>query len=185
MINGNLQTYDDSYIELKDYAKNMYLLKLSVEERYAIKEYTTYSHANINSCLRKNLKSDDKITIKLLDSAIKKFDFNKGITVYRDLSFYDKGEQKKFIKQIDKGYIFDKGFISTSLVKGAFNGDIFDFRLQIDVPAQYDGAYIKYLSYHRSEEEYLIGRNTKIEILDCERRQVDDKIKFYILTKIK
>lgn len=146
--------------------------EISLAQIQALHGYTARTSGAINKFLRTNGAGFDYVSkqylrrqIALISSALADFKLERNILVYRV-------EDKEF----NAGDIGDtfvlKGFTSTSVNRRhlAINyGDCVQY--QIEVPAgKGRGAYIRGVSGYKAEYEFLLQRNTKVQII----RQLDD-----------
>lgn len=172
---------DISDIKIKrdflNYSKLVYPRNLNENEINIIKNYTTDLYTNLNEELRNNDKITHRREISILDSAIRKFHFNGSLITYRDLLFFDSAVES-FLKKIERGYMVDKAYSSTSLEPNSFLED-YTVRMQIEVPDINVGALISFISRRRHENEFILKRNTKFEILDIKEDYDFNKKKIY------
>lgn len=150
-----------------DWKKN-----LTPEQLSAVRYYTGSAYEDINDALRisglSNAPHDMQETIARITSALDKFNLKKSLTVYRGASGAIFGGNKT-VAEINAmaragARLTDKGFMSTSASEGAnFGGD---YRFVITVPAGTGrGAYVAPVSHYRSENEFLLQRNSTFKIV--------------------
>ena len=145
---------------------------LTKEEEEAIMHYSTMGYTSLNTKLR--LGELPKGT-EILDRALRKYHYDPSL--YGNLVVYRKiyligNTRTKFIGDIkEKGYYIDKGYQSTSIDP---NGCTFQYNIELilEIENPYAGAYIETIAFRRVEKEYLIGRNTKVDIDSIE--EVDE-----------
>lgn len=165
------------------YAKFVYPKKLtSLEKRY-IQDYTENYYKYINQDLRDGHVTIYEDRIKNIDNALLKYDNKETLLVYRELNIYG-DDLKAYINKLSKGTILEKGYLSTSYK----NTQVFDRRnikMNIIIPPSFIGANIKYISKAKHENEYLIGRDTLLEIINIEVVQdiICDKV--YVKARVK
>lgn len=158
---------------------------LSSDEKLCVSGYCAADYDTVNSFLRKNNgfeyidKDFAEDMISNLDSAIEKFELRESVKTYRGanldsiLKLYPDAE--KFSDLIGNIY-HDKGYMSSSPLKSVAekfatengqDGVLFE----IDVPNGSGlGAYVNQLAgqFQDDEYEFLIRRNTSLEIYDVD-----------------
>lgn len=145
---------------------------LTPEQLQAVRYYTSNAYEDINDALRKiglsNSSARMQETISRITSALDKFQLKKALTVYRGASGAIFGGEKTVaeINALAKAgaRLTDKGFMSTSASEGAqFSGR---YRFVITIPAGTGrGAYVSPVSHYRSENEFLLQRNSTFKIV--------------------
>lgn len=137
--------------------------KLSANEKSAISSYSGDNFLKLNSDLRKG--KDEDPDVARIDSAISKGSLDGG-TLYRGMSRED---AKKLFPggDIKKGMVVsDPAFLSTSKEKkiaGMFS--IGGVMLQIETNKGDKGLDVNGLSSNKHEDETLLPRNAKMEVL--------------------
>ena len=147
---------------------------LTMAERSNINDYTGSAYVRLNDYLRGTNKfyqsQDDIAWFKDMDkniaSGIAKFNTKENLTVYRgkgmsSIPAWARSDPRKLIGTIYR----DAGYMSTSpTLNGAFSGVV---HFEIRVPAgRGRGAYVKNISQHSSEYEYLIHSNSSSIVRD-------------------
>lgn len=168
-------------MSINDYSEKVYLDSLTESEKTALINYTSHESGTINHILRKqkNLLDLYENNIKLIDSALKKFEYKANLIVYRDLILCS-SSLYELLKELEKPIVQEKGYYSCSMIGGSYSNS-FNVRMNIVIPNTISpGAYIKYMSDRQKEEEYLIKRDTFYETIDIQNE--DDK--YYITRKI-
>lgn len=167
----------------EDYAKNIYPKLLDKDEKRAVRGYTSFGYIKIN----KGLRADDFVKfneqIERIDRAIDKYNCDDKLTLYRFLHFYPT-LLEKYLKSLEKGLYLEKGYLSTSSTLGRI--DDYNIIYKINIPDSSLGAYIKYVSTMKVENEYLIKRGNILEIENIEKKVLKrGKTKYFIDAKIK
>lgn len=145
---------------------------LTKEEEDAVMHYSTMGYSSLNSKLR---LGETPKGVELLDSALRKYHYDPSL--YGNLKVYRKiyliGNAKtKFISDIrEKGYYIDKGYQSTSIDPKACTFQ-YNIELVLEIENPYAGAYIETIAFRHGEKEYLIGRNTRVDVDSIE--EVDE-----------
>lgn len=168
-------------MSISDYSKKVYLDSLTESEKLALINYTSHESGTINHILRKqkNLLDLYESNIKLIDSALSKFEYKANLIVYRDLILCS-SSLYELLKELEKPIVQEKGYYSCSMVAGAYSNS-FNVRMNIIVPDTISpGAYIKHISDRQKEEEYLIKRDTFYETVDIQNKED----KYYITRRI-
>lgn len=140
---------------------------LSSNERNAVKDYTGTAYLNINSVLRGKESSFDagnREKAKAIHSALSKSHLPQSCTVYRGASKEALGKYANLPDEALVGKIIsDDGFMSTSLNSSdSFGGEV---KLEIDVPAGANGAYVGHISragHYESEVLFDCGQVMQI-----------------------
>jgi hypothetical protein len=146
---------------------NDWLAKIEEDESDAIHLYTGGSYEEMNDALRENRVEDSDLSseIKSAQTGLLKGSLDTPMTVYRGIDG-NKYSIKKVLNMMSAGVgqIFtDKAFVSTSMDETkAFNGRV---KLKIILPEGTKGAYVKSISKHSNEYEYLLPHSTKFKIL--------------------
>ena len=156
-------------------------LGLSDSQKEAIKGYTNEGYGIINGYLRTEdeARKDRLITlytdlpdnINNIDEAIKGYELQENITVYRQA-------ESDIVGGLEVGDKFhDSGYASTTITESVtddIDGDVF---MEIDIPAgEGRGAYIDALSAYGGEDEFLLARGSDFEVI--EKRELDDGMKY-------
>lgn len=181
--------YDDSnkkgVLQMRKGSYGKWYSGLSSDEKLCISSYCSADYDIVNSFLRKNNgfeyidKDFAESMISGIDSAIAKFELRENVKTYRGanlesiLKLYPDAEN--FSDLI--GHIYhDKGYMSSSPLKSVAekfateNGQD-GILLEIDVPNGSGlGAYVNQLAgqFQDDEYEFLIRRNTSLEIYDVD-----------------
>lgn len=183
MENNIFDKSNERYEQFMDYAEYVYPKHLNMREHETLIRYTATFYDVLNKSLRtgKGLKESK---IKQLDRAISKFEFDGEGIVYRTLDI-ESFNLDAFLSDLDKGYIIERGYLSTSLNKMA-KDKVYNVKFNIEVPDINVGAYIKFLSAYPEEKEFLIKRDTKMDILDVTSRidHKENKRKIYVKSRI-
>lgn len=133
----------------------------------AINVYTGSSYQEINGYLRgtvDHISDPMKKRIDYITESLSKASLKENIIVYRgaDTDALGKNFNPANYKKMKGAIISDKGFMSTSLVKEtAFSGDV---KFEIRAKAGSKAAFVKPISSHKSENEVLFNRGTKMKI---------------------
>lgn len=148
---------------------------LDKDERAAIKKYTSSSYASMNMLLRKgppwplntstikHLRKQNALAQQGLRKMAKHD--NLDLTLYRGASLKSTfGVQK--ISEVKAGQKYDfKGFTSTAVYRDkAWDNQPGKILLKINKPKGAQGAFVKSISNHPGEEEYLLNHNTKMRV---------------------
>lgn len=141
-----------------EYSEKIFIPQLTQEEKKAIYHYSWDQFEEINHKLRTQQESQEA---KLISQAIKKFQYDKPIRVYRKLRV-SKTEMQKLVELCARGFIIDKAFQSTSLSLNGYKmtGNVY---IDINIENPTVGAYIDPISYYK-EQEYLLDQDTRIDI---------------------
>ena len=164
------------YTEISKYSKE-YVKTLTEEERKAIFVYSSSGYKAINYRLR---KQNYATSATLIDSGLDKFYFDKPFKVYRKLTIHS--GLKEFLENCKQtGYILDKAYQSSSMLITGYDIN-YDVILEIDIENPSCGAFIKPICFEPREEEFLIKRNTKLDIenisqIDFDCYEIKCKIK--------
>lgn len=151
-------------------------------EKKFIKDYTGSDYMGLNRALRTENQETIKFyerNIRFLERAIKKYEVTEPFSTYRGMSYrflesidedfydeisrfgkYTKAEQANMLKDKLLGNIInDKGYCSTAVTpERAFSGDV---KMRIKVTeGKGKGAFIQSLSKFKSENEFLINKNS-------------------------
>lgn len=149
---------DDSIFDksVNDWRDNM-----TQKELKTTRMYTGSAYYKWNDSLRNNNGEGYEKYTKELDSAISKFDLKNDIIVYRGTGSYAFPGGTPEIGSI----ISDKAFLSTSVSKDVARDFDSGIILKIQVPSgRGRGAYVKSVSQHKGENEFLMARNTNLKI---------------------
>lgn len=137
---------------------------LTKEELEAIRAYSLERYFIINKYLRMNRKLD---IVRTIDSGLDKFNYNKKIKVFRKI-YLTRNNLKYFLKHIQNhGYIIDKAYQSTSLNPFTFD-EVHNIFMEIEIEDPSKGGYIAPICEIPIEQEFLLKRNTKIDVVSCE-----------------
>lgn len=140
--------------------------KLLPSERKAISKYTYNGeekkpkfYERLNRMLREGVIKENPVMERYseeISSGLKKFELKEDIVCYRGMNINPfVGASKNVIYEFD-------AFTSTSIsLSGVINNT---FVIEIHVPKGARGAYIKQLSKFKSQEEFLLDKNTKYMI---------------------
>lgn len=169
----DIEEVSDQMIKELEVESNQWKSRLSDQEKKVIKDYTISHNKVINNILNANVQKlapEIQNEIDLLSSAIKKFNYNKDLVAYRGIS-------KNEFDRITSGNNVFKEFLSfksTSLDLEVANTastlvKLDDYGMQSDknyvviaqINKNVNGAFIKSLSDHPNENEYLLDKNTK------------------------
>lgn len=159
--------------QYKDWSKS-----LEKAERDAINDYTGAGYGVMNSILRRGRDPSptNKAKIEAIDKALEKAPLlSQPLVTHRGLST----GANSIVSKLRAGDVFqDKGFVSTTLNKGATKafsegqygayGKLLPTRFDITVPAGGKGAYmtggLEYRVGGHSEAEFLLPRGSKMRI---------------------
>ena len=112
--------------------------------------------------------------IDLIDSALAGFDLRKPLTVYRGSTaklLGDETDPKRIMDRYGGRTVRDKGFTSTSAVKGSQFGNS-EIQYIITVPpGKGRGAFIAPIAQIHTENEFLLKRNTSFVVKKAYREQ--------------
>jgi hypothetical protein len=143
---------------------------LEYHEQSSITAYTGSSYHQMNDALRNDTVESSyyESNIKSAQAGLLKGSLKKPVTVYRGM--YASGDNlKKIISMMNVGVgqtFTDKAFVSTSINDGkTFHGNV---KLKIVLPEGTKGAYVKPISTHPDEYEYLLPHSTKFKVLSHE-----------------
>ena len=149
----------DTYFSNTEWEKS-----LGWQERDAVEWYSGYGYDDFNRALREGKPGkNDLQKAALIDSAISKAELKEPINVYRGSSSDLVGGYSSIsdIKKYMVGQtVTDKGFTSTSISKNHTFGGQVHYKITVP-PGKGRGAYIRGISQHPSEREFLRARNTK------------------------
>lgn len=173
----NINYKNLSFREIKEYEKasNSFLKTLTRNERKALGKYFVSGYDEINRFLsgepKQNTKLEEKI--KNMDSAIAKYNLEDDIIVYR-------GTDRKYYEDLNEGDIIqEKVYYSTSLSQEVAEQFVIDRKnpsegilVEIKVPKGSNVLYIGNNAAFESEQEMLIGRNTKYKVLEIGRDRI-------------
>lgn len=168
--------------KLLSYSFNNYINLLTYDEIEALQNYTNMFYRTLNKMLREQNIGNCLIfknIISNIDTAIEKFKYDEEIVVWRDLSFHLIADLYDYIKDLQKRIFIERGYASTSLEEGRYYCN-YDIRLKIYIPAFYNGACIKYISTVSKEEEYLLARESKLDIEDITCINKDNRPKYLV-----
>ena len=141
--------------------------QISSRHKQAIKQYSGFWYSKINglkrgTMLKTDMDSQDyaetRHCSKLIEEALEKYELKQDIVVHRQVS-------KDMLPQFQNSKLFmDSGFFSTTVVKDSVNRHN-SIDLVVKVPkGKGRGAYIKYLSDHPFEKEFLINSHSVFNI---------------------
>jgi hypothetical protein len=162
-ISGNFK-----YRSQADYDKwdlDLGPVDLKQGEVQAVRSYCGSGYYEINSALRQAGATPHRYT-PFLDRAMRPIPFDTKVTrqcgtrAFRDMGVID---PKDLLSKVGEVYE-DRGFLSTTRVEnGIWSGNI---KLQISVPKGTMCRWVRPISSHKSEQELLLGRNTKMVITE-------------------
>lgn len=161
------------------------------ENSKIINKYTGSYYSTMNDTLRREENNNDVLKeCKLLHNTLKKFAkplskntlfyrnirsnalpyiFNEEIANGIDKAVSGRATEAEIAETKSKligGAITDKGFVSTTYVKGSF-GSGMDVNIEIYAPKGYKGGmFVESISEFRSENEYLFNSNAHFDIFD-------------------
>lgn len=140
-----------------------YIAQLPQDQKDALSRYSdTKIFLATNRALREGKKPTK--TVKVIDAALASAKTPEAITVSRSLSTLPPGMHTG-------AHFTDAGYMSTSLHHGG--RPLTPISMEIHVPKGSPGLAIRGISAHKSEEEFLLPRNTKLKIDHIEVK--DDK----------
>lgn len=131
------------------------------------KDLTTYTgsaYSRINGALRKGRKTRE---VRGMDRSM--YAVGEDVTVTRGMGVKGLGVDymdEDIAKSLVGTVIQDKGYLSTS-TKPVFQNQV---RLNIEMPKGTMGHWVKPISYHSHEDEWLLARGTRMMILGIERK---------------
>ena len=164
--NDTLDSQVDGVTHYKDWENN-----LTGIERDAVHDYTGSNYHSLNKAMRseEGIQSNyHKHLDKEISSAIDKAVLTKPITVYRGSSPDFLGfKSTPPIEQLQGlvGQSFrDKAFTSTSVSKSGTFGDAIAYKILVP-PGKGRGAYVRGISDHKSEKEFLLNKNTHFKVV--------------------
>ncbi len=156
-----IEPYSDRFNEWNGYYAQNWKPKLTNPERSSVANYTGAAHHALNKKLRHDPTNAPLATVKRLDSAISKSATPFDTVVYR-------GTHHLPHKNLEVGQTFDDpGFSSHSIkysVAQQFAGSAGSV-FQVRVPKGTTGAFVKDVSKHGSEMEFILPRNAKFRIV--------------------
>ena len=169
----------DSYRQLLDKVDDLvekfrgWVSSLTREETNAVSWYTNFGYFTANKYLRGLAKESAqtemvKPQINYLTSALNKSKLTEPITVHRKIRGTELINHFKQLKA-NGGLFEEKAFMSTTVVPNSFNPSDSKglINMVIDVPAgEGSGAFVKSLSKHSDEQEFLLNRGSLFEIGD-------------------
>ena len=151
--------------------------QIRMNHKEAIRQYSGFWYSNINEMERGNmLKQDVTPAIynqtrqysKLLEEALGKYELKQDIVVHRQVSESMLSQFQRSFQSSGKLFIED-GFFSTTAIKGSVNRRN-SIDLVVKVPKGTGrGAYIKYLSDHPFENEFLINSHSVFTVDDVKK----------------
>ena len=153
---------------------------MSSDEKTSMVNYTTEhepgNYHEVNNSLRGSRQMDQGTQkhIDNMEKSINKFNLEKDMTVFRGSSAQLIGgltEPADIMKYLGGRSIRDKGFISTSTVKGSqFGGEIL---YKIRIPKGHGrGALISPLSKYQSEDEMLLQHGSSFTVVNATKQDV-------------
>lgn len=145
-------------------------LKLTHEEITAIHSYQGSGYSVINNALRKQqepgfdpskISQSTKNKIKLIDSAMKKWQLPHDITISRKIQHAGWLPSESIVGQA----VTEHGFSSTSFSSGVWSGNV---RMWIRVPKGFNAIHMNGIagSVHPGEKELLLPRGTRYVIVE-------------------
>ena len=169
---GSFATIEDAEAVLgkpyEDGALEEWYDQIRPASKHAIKQYSGYWYSDINGVERGSiLKSDlDSRTYsqirqysQLIEQALNKYELKQDVVLHRQVGEHMLSLFQRAFKSPDKLFI-DDGFFSTTAVKNSVRRHN-SIDLVIKVPkGKGRGAYIKYLSDHPFENEFLINSHS-------------------------
>ena len=136
---------------------------LTGNEKKSVELYTGSGYSNINSQLRSGntYGAVAEKHVPRMDSAIAKNSLTEDTVLYRGMG------GSEHYKDLDVGDTFeDKGYVSTSAIKGSqFGGAV---NLEIHASAGHPALAVRAISEHPSENEVILPRGSKFEIMSKE-----------------
>lgn len=153
-------------MNLNRYSKRKYPKLLTEQEKDAIFTYTE-DNFEINNCLRFNrsMRANIEEKVQFLDLALSKFQLDNSLIVYRNINMIIDDFFDEYIDAITSGSFTDLGYTSCTTIRNLY-AKVANIKLQILLEPCVNGAYIKYLSSFREENEFLLARGTTFETLD-------------------
>lgn len=130
----------------------------------AIQSYTGSGYTRINGALRQKSTSRVTPTVKRIDEAMREIPFDTVVT--RRVS----GTHVFGTVDMNSmtGTVFvDHAFLSTSIAEGVWHGAV---EMIINVPRGARGRYVRNISFHKSEYELMLARETKMVVTKVESR---------------
>lgn len=133
-------------------------------QKSGLRTYTGSAYRDMNRALREGREKSSsyyesiKQAQKGMRPSPRKFLVHRGC----DFKQFGTGSYEQALQLIGKK-VQDKGFLSTSVGgRSAFSGSV---NLEVEIPVGTHGAYVKSISQHGHENEYLIAAGTKYEVL--------------------
>lgn len=140
----------------------------SANEEDALVTYTGDRYVDMNGCLRavRECSDDDDLDNRYASEAMRPT--TRDTTTFRGVNLRALGaDSPEQLAQMVGATVSDPGFTSTSInpqvSSGTFAGDVL---LQIEVPRGSRAAYVENISQNGGEEELLLDRGTRFEILE-------------------
>lgn len=135
------------------------------DQKSALTTYTGGSYSSWNRHLRagRTPTSEHQAAIDGMRAVDEDFIVHRGT----NLDQFGVNSYEELLAQTGSIYS-DKGFMSTSVGgQSAFSGTV---RMEIEVPKGTMGAYVKEISLHRGENEFIVAPNTKFKILQVKKQ---------------
>ena len=178
-------------INLKMYSRFIYPRLIKDDERFALFHYTATGFETINRYLRNDWLAKEKETIEYIDSAIDKFDFDTSLRTFRTIYSSNKKTYQDILEMCKKGLLYDKAYTSTSLDdifgkqnSGFVSPSIKIITYDIFIPStRKQGVYLPFISFKKDENEFLLKRNSLIEVENYEETDNELNIKGRLLVK--
>lgn len=178
-------------LNLRMYSRFIYPMLLQSTEKTALYQYTANGYQSINRYLRNDWLAEEKETIEYIDSAIDKFNFDTSIRTFRTIYSSNKNTYQSVLEMCKRGIIYDKAYISTSLDdifgkqnSGFISPSIKIITYDIFIPStRKQGVYLPFISLKENENEFLLRRDSLIEVENYEETDNELNIKGRLLVK--
>lgn len=160
--------------KMKKYAKEVWQKELTEDEKTAIKDYTLDDKGILNKILLSpsaNPIDEIKNTIENISSAINKFDFNEELTLYRgvgkdEYDFITNGNVVKTFLNFKSTSLSNEVATNFSVINRLNNTTNRNHIIIVKTKPNTKGAYIGYLSNAENEQEYLLDKGSKFNLIE-------------------
>lgn len=160
-VEGKGKTNLDEFVVSNAIASG--IMKLTKDEEYAVKSYTSFESYPINDALRNGYELNDHLQkiIDNLDSALAKLPKYEGKFQTRSLYFYDDEIMKSFVEShvVGKTRTYEE-FLSTTI------GDAYNPDGQVQILILNGKNGIDLTSFNKEEMEVLYQRGSTFKVLD-------------------